>query len=121
MVHSTLPPPMAKPCTRAITGLGTSRMAVVQLFHRQADGAAAVVVAAVRRLVAAGAEGLVAGAGQHDGADVAVVAGAVQRPDDLVAGLAAKGVHLLGPVDRDPGHAVAHFVEDVFEFHGVLQ
>jgi hypothetical protein len=40
----------------------------VQLFHRQADGAAAVVVAVVGRLVAAGAEGLVAGAGQHDGA-----------------------------------------------------
>jgi len=28
IVASTLPPPMAKPCTRAITGLGTSRMAV---------------------------------------------------------------------------------------------
>jgi hypothetical protein len=28
IVHSTLPPPIAKPCTRAITGLGTSRIAV---------------------------------------------------------------------------------------------
>ena len=92
----------------------------MQLFHRQADGAAAVIVAFVRGLVAAGAERLVAGAGQHDGADAAVVAGLVQRLDDLVAGLAAKRVHLLRPVDGDPGHAVAHFVQDVFEFHGVL-
>jgi hypothetical protein len=50
-------------------GLGHVADGGVQLFHRQADGAAAVVVAVVRGLVAAGAEGAVAGAGQHDGAD----------------------------------------------------
>eukprot|EP01137_Pigoraptor_chileana_P034904 Opistho-2@28154 len=74
-------------------GLGHVADGVVQLFHRQADGAAPVVVAVVGRLVAAGAEGLLAGAGQHNGAHAAVVARAVERADDLVAGLAAEGVH----------------------------
>ena len=41
-------------------------------------------------------------------------------PDDLVAGLATKRVHLLGPVDRDPGDAIAVLVQDVFEFHDGL-
>ena len=115
MVHSTLPPPMAIALHAGDHRLGHVADGGVQLLHRQADGAAAVVVAVVRRLVAAGAEGAVAGAGQHDGADVAVVAGPVQRLDQLVAGLAAKGVHLVRAVDGDPGHAVADFVEDVFE------
>jgi hypothetical protein len=35
----------------------------------------------------------------------------------LVAGLAAKGVHLFGPVDEDPGHAVTDFIDEIFEFH----
>ncbi|OWW20793.1 hypothetical protein AYR66_16255 [Noviherbaspirillum denitrificans] len=91
----------------------------VQLFHRQADGAAAVVVAVVGRLVAAGAERTVAGACQHNRADIAVVASLVQRLDDFVAGLAAERVHFFRTVDRDPGNGVAHFIDDVFEFHGV--
>src|SRR5512133_1783254 len=40
--------------------------------------------------------------------------------DELVAGTAAKGVHLVGTVDGDPGGAVAHFVEDVFVVHGLV-
>jgi hypothetical protein len=67
-------------------------------------------------IVATGAKGPVTGAGQDDGTDFFVVAGLVQRLDDLVAGLAAKRVHLLRAVDRDPGNGVAHFVQDVFEF-----
>src|SRR5690606_27641352 len=89
----------------------------VEFFHRQADSAAPVVVTVVGRLVAAGAESPVASAGQHDGAHALVVARLVQRLDDLVAGLAAKRVHLVGAVDSDPGNGVANFVKDVFEFH----
>src|SRR5690606_26135532 len=66
---------------------------------------------------AGGATGRVAGTGQHDATHVAVVASRVQGIDQLVAGLPAKGVHLLGPVDGDPGHAVADFVENVFVVH----
>src|SRR5690606_20117781 len=98
-------------------GLGHVADGGVQFFHGQADGAAAIVVAVVRRLIAAGAKGTVAGTGQHDATHVAVVAGLVQGIDQLVAGLPAKGVHLLGPVDGDPGHAVADFVENVFVVH----
>ena len=101
-------------------GLGHVADGGVQLFHGQADGTAAVVVAVVGRLVAAGAESPVASAGQHDGTDFAVVAGLVQRLDDFVASLAAKRVHLFRAVDGDPCHAVAHFVQDVFKVHGVL-
>jgi len=89
----------------------------VQLLDRQSDGAAPVVVAVVRRLVAAGAERPLAGAGQHDAADLAVVARAVQRVDQLVAGGAAERVHLVRAVDRDPRNAVAHLVEEVLVFH----
>jgi len=62
-VAKTLPPPMAKPCTRAMVTLRTSRMALWQLLHRHADGAARAVQAVlgqVHLLVAAGAEGLFA-------------------------------------------------------------
>ena len=92
----------------------------VQFLHRQADRAAAVVIAVVRRLVAAGAEGPVAGAGQHDRADLLVVAGLVERLDQFVAGRAAEGVHLVGAIDDDPGDAVADLVDQVLELHGVL-
>ena len=93
----------------------------VQLFHGKTDGAPTVVVAVVSRLVAACAKRALAGTGQHDAADVAVVTGLVQGLDDLVTGGAAKGIHLFGAVDRDPGHAIAVFVQDVFELHVVLQ
>src|SRR5690606_32179653 len=73
----------------------------------------AVVIAVVGGLVSAGAEGAVAGAGEHDRADRAVVAGAVEGADQLVAGLATERVHLVRPIDRDPGDRVADLVEDV--------
>ncbi len=74
MVHSTLPGADGEALHACDHRLGHVADRVVQFLHRQADGAAAVVVAVVRRLVAAGAEGLLAGTGQHDGADLAVVA-----------------------------------------------
>jgi len=60
---------------------------------------------------------VIARAGEHDAADVAVVARLVQRLDQLVAGGAAERVHLVRTVDRDPGDAVADLVEDVVEVH----
>ena len=85
--------------------------------HRQADGAAAVVLAVVRGLVAAGAERLVAGAAEHDAADVLVPAGALKGVDQLIAGDAAKGVVFFRPVDGDVCGALAHFVQDVLVIH----
>ena len=52
----------------------------LELVDRQADDAAPVVLALMRALVAAGAERLVAGAGQHDGGDRLVVAARAGRP-----------------------------------------
>ena len=90
----------------------------LHLLHRQADHAAAVVVALVRRLVAAGAERLIARARQHDRADPLVPTGAGECVDQLLAGPAAEGVHHLGAVDGDGGDAVGHLEQDVFVLHG---
>ena len=79
---------------------------------------AAVAAGAAFLLVAAGAEGLVAGAGQHDDADVAVGPRGAERGHHLVDGLGAEGVAHLRPVDRDPRDAVARVVENVLERHG---
>jgi len=92
----------------------------VQLFHRQADGAATVILAFVRRLVTARAKRFFSGTRQHDHADFPRVAGLVDGVNQLVAGASAKRVHLVGAVDRDPGCAVAYFVEDVFVVHSVF-
>jgi hypothetical protein len=67
-------------------------------------------------LVAAGAEGLVAGAGQGDDADLAVGPGALEAENEFVDGAAPEGVEAVGPVDRDPGQPVVDFIEDVGEF-----
>ncbi|MNJ60882.1 hypothetical protein D3C77_566440 [compost metagenome] len=89
----------------------------LQLFHRQADEAAAVVLAFMGALVAAGAEGLVSRAGEDDDADGLVPAGAVEGVDQLHAGLAAKGVVAFRAIDGDGGDAVFLFVQDVFVVH----
>ncbi|MNM96106.1 hypothetical protein D3C81_1085720 [compost metagenome] len=68
-------------------------------------------------LVAAGAERLVAGPGQHDHADRLVPAGAVEGVDQFQAGLAAERVVALGAVDGDGGDAVVFAVEDIFVVH----
>ena len=60
-----------------------------------------VAVVATDPLVAAGAERLVAGAGEDDRADVGVVAGAVERVAELGEGLRAERVVDVRPVDRD--------------------
>jgi hypothetical protein len=99
-------------------GLGHVADGAVQFFHRQAHGAAAVVVAAVGGLVATGAEGAVAGAGQHDGGDLLVPAGAHQRVQQFLDRLAAEGVHHLGAVDGNGGHRILFGVQDVCVVHG---
>ena len=72
-------------------------------------------------LIAAGAEGLVACAGDCDDADAAIGPGALEREDELVDGATPERVVALGPLDRDPGQAPVDFVADVFQlvaFHG---
>jgi len=69
----------------------------------------------MRGLVAAGAEGFVAGAGQHDARDLAIVGGNVEGLDQLFQSLPTEGIVDLRPIDDDPGGAVADFVDDVGE------
>ena len=85
----------------------------LQLLDRHAVGAAALVAARRGRLVAAGAEGAVAGAGQHDDADLLVPAGLQERLDQLLDRVRAEGVHHLRPVDGDGGDALLLLVEEV--------
>jgi hypothetical protein len=70
----------------------------------------------VRGLVAAGAESLVTGAGQHDARNVTVVRGDLERLNQFFQRLAAKSIIDLGPIDDDPGGTIADFVEYVGEF-----
>ena len=60
-----------------------------------------VAVVAADPLVAAGAEGLVARAGEDDRADLGVVAGRLEGVAELDQRLRPEGVADLGPVDRD--------------------
>jgi hypothetical protein len=95
----------------------------VKLLDRQADQAAAAIAAflfrtgGAGRVVAARAEGAVAGAGQHDDTDVAVILGVAHRLEHLLDRLGAKRVQHLRPVDRDRRDAVALIVEDVLIGH----
>ena len=72
-----------------------------------------VAVVAADPLVAAGAEGLVALAGEDDDADLVVVAGAVERVSQLEERLRPEGVAHLGAVDRDLRDALGNVVLDV--------
>jgi hypothetical protein len=65
--------------------------------------------------VASGAEGLVAGAGEHDRPDRRVGPGEAECLDELLDGLGAEGVVALRAVDRDVGTAVRHGIRDVLE------
>ncbi|MOA17832.1 hypothetical protein D3C78_1381010 [compost metagenome] len=64
-------------------------------------------------LVAAGAKSLAAFARENDDAYGFVPAGAVERIDQFIAGLAAESVVLVRAIDGDAGHAVAGFIADV--------
>jgi hypothetical protein len=76
-------------------------------------------VALVRRLeVAAGAERLVARAGQHRHQRVLVVAEARPGVDELVRHRRADRVHPLGTVERDDRDGPVLLVADVFISHG---
>ena len=119
-VANTLPPPMAKPFTRAITGFGTSRMidwnssigrptmprpsycpscALWSPPVQNALSPAPVSTIEEMRLV---------------------VARDLKGLDQLLHRLRAEGVVELRPVDDDPGRAVvALLVENVFEHGGV--
>ena len=72
-----------------------------------------VAVVAADPLVAARAEGLVAGAGEDDRADLEVVARAVEGVAQLGQRLRPEGVADLGAVDRDPRDPIGRLVEDV--------
>ena len=77
-------------------------------------------VVAADPLVAARAEGLVAGAREDDRADLGVVASAVEGVAQLGERLRAEGVVDLGPVDRDLRDPVRLLVEEVAVLGGGL-
>src|SRR4029077_13873569 len=95
----------------------------VQFLDRQADEAAPAIAAGLfgatgaRRIVAAGAKGAVAGPGEHDDADRAVLLGIAHRAEHLLDGLGAERVQHLRAVDRDRRDPVALLVKDVLECH----
>src|SRR5690606_19869001 len=99
-------------------GLGHVTNGAVKLFHRDTDGAPAVVLAGMSRLIAAGAESTVTRPGEHNGGDSLVPACFHECLQQFLDGLAAKRIHHFGAVDRDVGHRVEFFVEDVLEFYG---
>jgi hypothetical protein len=66
-------------------------------------------------LVPAGAERLVARAGERHHAHVGIRPGMLEAPDQLVDGARTEGVVALGTVDRDPGEAAIDLVADVGE------
>jgi hypothetical protein len=67
--------------------------------------------------VPAGAEGALAGAGEHDRADAGIGRERVERPDDLAVGdRHAQRVQAIGPVDPDLGDRPACLDDDVLVF-----
>ncbi len=94
----------------------------VQALDLEQTGLARAVVAGLRALllIAAGAEGPVAGAGQADHADLGRRPRAREQMDQLVDRPRPEGVHPVGPVDRDPGQAVLDFVAGVGQIHPSL-
>ena len=98
---------MRMPLTRQITGLSQARIGahhvveqahVLPVFLRVAG-----VVLGVFLGVAAGAEGLVAGAGEDDAVDVARVRRRAEREDHALHHVGRVGVVLRRVVERDPG------------------
>ena len=67
--------------------------------------------------VHAGAEGP-AGAGDDDGADRVVIAGAIEGLDQFTAHLHRKGVELVGPIQREAENRIFHFIDDGLVRHG---
>src|SRR6266849_5785932 len=66
-------------------------------------------------LVPAGAERLVARAGEGNDADLVADPGPLERQHELVDGARAEGVVALRPVDHDPGEAVLDLIRHVGE------
>src|SRR5665809_66990 len=79
-----------------------------------------VAVVAPHTLVAAGAEGLVAGPREDDDSDGGVVPGDVEGVTQLEERLRPEGVADLGPVDGDPGDPGGGVVEDVLVFAAAI-
>jgi hypothetical protein len=95
----------------------------VQFLDRQTDETAAAIAlvrlraAGARRIVAARAEGAVAGPGQHDNADIRILFGVAHGVEHLLDGVGAERVQHRRAVDRDRRDAVALVVEDVLIGH----
>jgi len=102
---STWPPPIAYPAIIATTGFGKERICFCRFEHVQAGDAVAAHVAlgAANALVASGAEGLVAGAGEDGDARSWILAHVLEALLQLEERLRAERVADLGTVDGHLG------------------
>ena len=100
----SMPPPSAWPLTRAITGTSSvSRSAMPpKPPGRGAAQYSSPLEPRAALHVGAGAEGALAGAGQHDDADVAVPLDRLPDPHQLGFGRLIDRVEAVGPIERDP-------------------
>ncbi len=69
--------------------------------------------------ITADAKGALARTGQHDHADLRIIAGLGQQPLHLFDRIAGERVERLGSVDGDGGDKVLDFVNDFLIAHGV--
>ena len=67
--------------------------------------------------VAPNTEGAVALAGEDDRANGVVSPRPLERVDQLLDGLGAKGVEAIGAVDGDDGHRAVDLIDQVFVVH----
>ena len=106
-----------EPVDRRDHRLGNVADHAVQRVHLEQPALRRPVVARLHPLllVAAGAERLVARAGEADDADLVADPGPLERQHQLVDGARAEGVVALRPVDRDPGEALLDLVRHVGE------
>jgi hypothetical protein len=98
---------------RDVANRGVQRLDVHRTLATRTGGAWRIAALTALFLVAARAERLIAGAGQHDHPDRSVPSRVQERVGQLRHGRGAEGVAHLGSVDGDPRDAVLLLVEDV--------
>jgi hypothetical protein len=88
----------------------------VQFLERQPDRAAAAIAAFMRSLIPAGAERLVAGAGEDDHPDRTIPSSLVEGVDQFLASASAKCIVLFRPIDGNARNAFMNMKSNVGVF-----
>src|SRR3990167_6020450 len=69
--------------------------------------------------ITADTKGALASTGQHDHADLRIVAGLGQQSLHVLDGVTSESVERLGPIDGDGGNVIFDVVNDFLIAHGV--